>query len=114
MKKKKKTYAYLNQEFKFVADSAAEAARKASVATAVIYQILKQERICTKHEQQKKLAEQGWVPQPVGLYPGVYRFGRGYGQYLAIPDAGLHLGRPDIFNPVLHLRHSDRLHRRYR
>ena len=51
MKKKKKTYAYLNQEFKFVADSAAEAARKASVATAVIYQILKQERICTK---------QGW------------------------------------------------------
>ena len=51
MKEKKKTYAYLNQEFKFVADSAAEAARKASVATAVIYQILKQERICTK---------QGW------------------------------------------------------
>ena len=51
MKKKKKTYAYLNQEFKFVADSAAEAASKASVATAVIYQILKQERICTK---------QGW------------------------------------------------------
>ena len=51
MKKKKKTYAYLNQEFKFVADSAAEAARKASVATAVVYQILKQERICTK---------QGW------------------------------------------------------
>lgn len=51
MKEKKKTYAYLNQEFKFVADSAAEAARKASVATAVVYQILKQERICTK---------QGW------------------------------------------------------
>ena len=51
MKKKKKTYAYLNQEFKFVADSAAEAASKASVATAVVYQILKQERICTK---------QGW------------------------------------------------------
>ena len=51
MKKKKKTYAYLNQEFKFVADSAAEAAMKASVATAVVYQILKQERICTK---------QGW------------------------------------------------------
>ena len=51
MKKKKKTYAYLNQEFKFAADSAAEAARKASVATAVVYQILKQERICTK---------QGW------------------------------------------------------
>ena len=51
MKKKKKTYAYLNQEFKFVADSASEAARKASVATAVVYQILKQERICTK---------QGW------------------------------------------------------
>ena len=51
MKKKKKTYAYLNQEFKFVADSALEAARKASVATAVVYQILKQERICTK---------QGW------------------------------------------------------
>ena len=51
MKKKKKTYAYLNQEFKFAADSAAEAAMKASVATAVVYQILKQERICTK---------QGW------------------------------------------------------
>lgn len=51
MKKKKKTYAYLNQEFKFVADSASEAARKASVATAVVYQILKQERVCTK---------QGW------------------------------------------------------
>ena len=51
MKKKKKTYAYLNQEFKFSAYSAAEAARKASVATAVVYQILKQERICTK---------QGW------------------------------------------------------
>ena len=51
MKKKKKTYAYLNQEFKFVADSAAEAASKSSVATAVVYQILKQERICTK---------QGW------------------------------------------------------
>ena len=51
MKKKKKTYAYLNQEFKFVADSASEAAMKASVATAVVYQILKQERICTK---------QGW------------------------------------------------------
>ena len=51
MKEKKKTYAYLNQEFKFAANSAAEAARKASVATAVVYQILKQERICTK---------QGW------------------------------------------------------
>lgn len=51
MKQKRKTYAYLNQEFKFVADSASEAARKASVATAVVYQILKQERICTK---------QGW------------------------------------------------------
>ena len=51
MKKKKKTYAYLNQEFKFAANSASEAARKASVATAVVYQILKQERICTK---------QGW------------------------------------------------------
>ena len=51
MKQKRKTYAYLNQEFKFVADSAAEAAMKASVATAVVYQILKQERICTK---------QGW------------------------------------------------------
>ena len=51
MKKKKKTYAYLNQEFKFAANSAAEAAMKASVATAVVYQILKQERICTK---------QGW------------------------------------------------------
>lgn len=51
MKKKKKTYAYLNQEFKFAANSAAEAAMKASVATAVVYQIIKQERICTK---------QGW------------------------------------------------------
>ena len=51
MKEKKKTYAYLNKEFKFAANSAAEAARKASVATAVVYQILKQERICTK---------QGW------------------------------------------------------
>ena len=51
MKEKKKTYAYLNQEFKFAANSASEAARKASVAMAVVYQILKQERICTK---------QGW------------------------------------------------------
>lgn len=51
MKEKKKTYAYLNQEFKFVADSASEAARKASVATAVVYQILSCLRICTK---------QGW------------------------------------------------------
>lgn len=51
MKGKKKTYAYLNQELKFITPTAAEAARKASVATAVVYQILKQERICTK---------QGW------------------------------------------------------
>ena len=51
MKKKKKTYAYLNQELKFITPTALEAARKASVATAVVYQILKQERICTK---------QGW------------------------------------------------------
>lgn len=51
MKKKKKTYAYLNQELKFITPTASEAARKASVATAVVYQILKQERICTK---------QGW------------------------------------------------------
>lgn len=51
MKEKKKTYAYLNQELKFITPTAAEAARKASVATAVVYQILKQERICTK---------QGW------------------------------------------------------
>lgn len=51
MKEKKKTYAYLNQEFKFVVDSAAEAARKASVATAVVYQILSKQRPCTK---------QGW------------------------------------------------------
>ena len=51
MKKKKKTYAYLNQELKFITPTAAEAAMKASVATAVVYQILKQERICTK---------QGW------------------------------------------------------
>ena len=48
MKGKKKTYAYLNQEFKFAANSAAEAASKASVATAVVYQILKKQRICTK------------------------------------------------------------------
>lgn len=51
MKEKKKTYAYLNQELKFITPTAAEAARKTSVATAVVYQILKQERICTK---------QGW------------------------------------------------------
>ena len=51
MKKKKKTYAYLNQELKFITPTAAEAASKASVATSVVYQILKQERICTK---------QGW------------------------------------------------------
>lgn len=51
MKKKKKTYAYLNQELKFITPTALEAARKTSVATAVVYQILKQERICTK---------QGW------------------------------------------------------
>lgn len=48
MKEKKKTYAYLNQEFKFAANSAAEAARKASVATAVVYQILSKQRPCTK------------------------------------------------------------------
>lgn len=51
MKQKRKTYAYLNQEFKFVADSAAEAAMKASVATAVVFQILRKQRPCTK---------QGW------------------------------------------------------
>ena len=51
MKEKKKTYAYLNQELKFITPTAAEAARKTSVATAVVYQILKQERISTK---------QGW------------------------------------------------------
>lgn len=51
MKEKKKTYAYLNQEFKFAANSAAEAAMKASVATAVVYQILSKQRPCTK---------QGW------------------------------------------------------
>jgi len=51
MKQKRKTYAYLNQEFKFVANSAAEAARKASVATAVVFQILNGQRPCTK---------QGW------------------------------------------------------
>ena len=51
MKQKHKTYAYLNQEFKFVAESATEAARKASVATAVVYQILSKQRPCTK---------QGW------------------------------------------------------
>lgn len=51
MKKKKKTYAYLNQELKFITPTASEAARKASVATAVVYQILKKQRLCTK---------QGW------------------------------------------------------
>lgn len=51
MKQKHKTYAYLNQEFKFVAESATEAARKASVATAVVFQILRKQRPCTK---------QGW------------------------------------------------------
>ena len=51
MKKKKKTYAYLNHELKFITPTAAEAARKASVATAVVYQILKKQRLCTK---------QGW------------------------------------------------------
>ena len=51
MKEKKKTYAYLNQELKFITPTAAEAASKASVATAVVYQILKKQRLCTK---------QGW------------------------------------------------------
>ena len=68
MKKKKKTYAYLNQEFKFVADSAAEAASKASVATAVVYQILKQERICTKqgwHFSDHKLTDEEIEQLPI-------------------------------------------------
>lgn len=51
MKEKKKTYAYLNQELKFITPTAAEAASKASVATAVVYQILSKQRLCTK---------QGW------------------------------------------------------
>lgn len=51
MKGKKKTYAYLNQELKFITSTASEAARKASVATAVVYQILSKQRLCTK---------QGW------------------------------------------------------
>lgn len=51
MKEKKKTYAYLNQELKFITPTALEAARKASVATAVVYQILGKQRLCTK---------QGW------------------------------------------------------
>lgn len=51
MKERKKTYAYLNQELKFITPTAAEAARKASVATAVVFQILKKQRPCTK---------QGW------------------------------------------------------
>lgn len=61
MKRKKKTYAYLNQELKFITPTAAEAARKASVATAVVYQILKQERICTKqgwHFSEHKLTDE--------------------------------------------------------
>lgn len=68
MKKKKKTYAYLNQEFKFVADSAAEAAMKASVATSVVYQILKQERICTKqgwHFSDHKLTDEEIEQLPI-------------------------------------------------
>ena len=68
MKKKKKTYAYLNQEFKFAANSASEAARKASVATAVVYQILKQERICTKqgwHFSDHKLTDEEIEQLPI-------------------------------------------------
>lgn len=68
MKKKKKTYAYLNQEFKFVADSASEAARKSSVATSVVYQILKKQRLCTKqgwHFSDHKLTDEEIEQLPI-------------------------------------------------
>lgn len=68
MKEKKKTYAYLNQELKFITPTAAEAARKASVATAVVYQILKQERICTKqgwHFSDHKLTDEEIEQLPI-------------------------------------------------
>lgn len=68
MKKKKKTYAYLNQELKFITPTASEAARKASVATAVVYQILKQERICTKqgwHFSDHKLTDEEIEQLPI-------------------------------------------------
>lgn len=68
MKEKKKTYAYLNQEFKFAANSAAEAARKASVATAVVYQILSKQRPCTKqgwHFSDHKLTDEEIEQLPI-------------------------------------------------
>lgn len=68
MKEKKKTYAYLNQELKFITPTAAEAARKTSVATAVVYQILKQERICTKqgwHFSDHKLTDEEIEQLPI-------------------------------------------------
>lgn len=68
MKKKKKTYAYLNQELKFITPTASEAAMKASVATAVVYQILKQERICTKqgwHFSDHKLTDEEIEQLPI-------------------------------------------------
>ena len=51
MREKRKTYAYLNRELKFVADSAAEAARRASLTTGAVFHILNKQRVCTK---------QGW------------------------------------------------------
>lgn len=68
MKKKKKTYAYLNQELKFITPTASEAASKASVATSVVYQILKQERICTKqgwHFSDHKLTDEEIEQLPI-------------------------------------------------
>lgn len=68
MKQKRKTYAYLNQEFKFVADSAAEAAMKASVATAVVFQILRKQRPCTKqgwHFSDHKLTDEEIEQLPI-------------------------------------------------
>lgn len=68
MKKKKKTYAYLNQELKFITPTAAEAASKTSVATSVVYQILKQERICTKqgwHFSDHKLTDEEIEQLPI-------------------------------------------------
>ena len=68
MKGKKKTYAYLNQELKFITPTAAEAARKASVATAVVYQILKKQRLCTKqgwHFSDRKLTDEEIEQLPI-------------------------------------------------
>lgn len=49
MKQRRRTYAYLNQEFKFVADSAKEAGQKTSVNVSTVLQILNGKQTCTKH-----------------------------------------------------------------